>query len=68
MARLRPDLGGDLGGDGADPFLRVFERVVGIVLRGGSWGMWSRSVVGGGGDGSERCGSKERISHGCGSM
>ena len=40
MARFRvlePDLGGDLGGDGADVFLRVLARVVGMVHSGGGW-------------------------------
>jgi len=32
IARLRDrDLGGDLGGDGADPSLYVLERVVGMI-------------------------------------
>ena len=34
---LEPNLGGDLGGDGADVFLCVLAWVVGMVHGGGGW-------------------------------
>jgi len=43
---LKPDLGGDLSGNGANPLLHVLAWVVGMVYGGDGWQMCQDVLLG----------------------